>query len=66
MTCGLALQVTEFTNTSNEFMNYKIPASTMVILKDKESNIWLGCAGGLYRINKDGIVINVRTNGPWN
>jgi hypothetical protein len=26
--------------------------------------MWIGCAGGLYRLNSTGIVI-VTTNGPW-
>ncbi len=51
--------------TNNEFVNYKVPTSTMVFLKDKKDNVWLGCAGGLYKIDEDGKVINVRTNGPW-
>jgi ligand-binding sensor domain-containing protein len=51
---------------NNEFINYKVPASIMDILKDKKENIWFGCAGGLYRIDKDGKTKNVTTNGPWN
>ncbi len=51
---------------NNEFINYKVPTSTMSFLKDKKGNIWLGCAGGLYKIDKDGKTINVTTNGPWN
>lgn len=51
--------------TNNEFINYKVPTSTMVFLNDIEGNIWLGCAGGLYKIDKNGEVINVKTNGPW-
>lgn len=50
---------------NNEFVNYKVPASAMTFLKDKEGNIWLGCSGGLYKIDKDGEVINVKTTGPW-
>lgn len=52
--------------TNSEFINYKVPASIMDILKDKEENIWFGCAGGLYKIGKDGKVKNVTINGPWN
>jgi len=37
----------------------------MSILKDKKGNIWLGYAGGLYKIDKYGEAINVTTNGPW-
>ncbi len=47
------------------FVNYDVPVSIMSILEDKEGNIWLGCAGGLYKIDDDGEVINVKTNGPW-
>jgi ligand-binding sensor domain-containing protein len=50
---------------NNEFVNYKVPTSTMSFLKDKKDNIWLGCAGGLYKIGIDGKAINVTTNGPW-
>ena len=46
------------------FKNYNVPKSTMSILKDSKGTIWLGCAGGLFRINSKGIV-NVTTNGPW-
>jgi ligand-binding sensor domain-containing protein len=48
-----------------EFVNYDVPTSTMSFLKDNEGNIWLGCAGGLYKIDKNGAVKNVTTNGPW-
>lgn len=48
-----------------EFVNYAIPKSTVSFLKDKKGNVWLGCAGGLYRIAADGKIMNVTTNGPW-
>ena len=51
--------------TNHKFVNYKVPTSTMAFLKDTKGNIWLGCAGGLYRIDKNGDVKNVTTNGPW-
>jgi ligand-binding sensor domain-containing protein len=51
--------------TDNGFLNYKVPTSTMVFLKDKKGTVWLGCAGGLYKIDEDRKVINVKTNGPW-
>jgi len=35
------------------------------IAEDSKGNVWLGCAGGLYKINKDGETKNVTTNGPW-
>ena len=54
------------TNTQiNKFVNYKLPRSTMAFVKDKEMNIWLACTSGLYIIDKEGIVINVMTYGPW-
>lgn len=52
--------------TDNGFVNYKVPTSTMVFLKDLKGNVWLGCAGGLYRIDINGETINVKTSGPWN
>ncbi len=52
--------------TNGEFINYKVPVPVMDVLKDKEENIWFGCAGGLYRIDKDGKTKNVTVNGPWN
>jgi ligand-binding sensor domain-containing protein len=51
---------------NNEFINFKIPKSAMNFLKDKEGNIWVGCAGGLYRINLNGEIVNIIRNGPWN
>jgi ligand-binding sensor domain-containing protein len=50
---------------NDTFVHYTIPKSTMSILKDSKGTIWLGCAGGLYKINKRGNIINVMTNGPW-
>ncbi len=49
---------------NNGFKNYDVPNSTMSMTEDKNGNLWLGCAGGLFRINSNGIV-NVTTNGPW-
>lgn len=51
--------------TNKEFVNYQIPVPVMAILNDTEENIWLGCAGGLYKVDRDGKVMNVRANGPW-
>ena len=50
---------------NNEFINYEVPTSTMSFLKDNTGNIWLGCAGGLYKIDQNGKTINIMTNGPW-
>ena len=51
--------------TNNGFVNYKVPVSVMDIVEDEKGIIWLGCAGGLYKIDQDGSVVNVTTNGPW-
>lgn len=50
---------------NNEFINYNVPKSIMRFLDDQKGNIWLGYAGGLYRINATGEVLNIKTNGPW-
>ena len=50
---------------NNRFKNFAIPKSTMSFTKDQSGNIWLGCAGGLYRINRNGSIENVTTGGPW-
>jgi ligand-binding sensor domain-containing protein len=49
-----------------KFINYAVPNSTMSFCKDTKGNMWLGCAGGLYRINSKSEVLNITTNGPWN
>lgn len=51
---------------NKEFVNYQVPKSTMSFLKDQSGNIWLGCAGGLFRINSKGEILNITTTGPWN
>ena len=48
-----------------EFIHYDVPTSVMSMVEDKKGIIWLGSAGGLYKINLEGEVINVTTNGPW-
>lgn len=48
------------------FTNYNVPISIMSIQDDKKGNLWLGGAGGLYKINSKGEVVNVTTEGPWN
>jgi ligand-binding sensor domain-containing protein len=37
----------------------------MDILEDNKGTIWLGCAGGLYKIDEEGNAINVTISGPW-
>lgn len=49
----------------NEFVNFAVPNSTMSIIKDNSGNIWLGCAGGLFRINTEDEILNVTSTGPW-
>jgi len=49
-----------------EFKNYEVPISIMSMANDKKGNLWLGGAGGLYKIYKHGKIVNVTTNGPWN
>jgi ligand-binding sensor domain-containing protein len=49
----------------SEFKNYNVPISVMSITKDKKGNLWLGGAGGLYKIDRKGNINNVTTNGPW-
>lgn len=48
------------------FKNYEVPTATMAFLKDMAGNIWLGCAGGLYKIGTNGAIRNITTKGPWN
>jgi ligand-binding sensor domain-containing protein len=48
-----------------EFKHYDVPISIMGMKEDRKGNLWLGGAGGLYRINQSGDVINVTTKGPW-
>lgn len=49
----------------NAFKHYNIPISIMGMLEDRKGNLWLGGAGGLFRIKQNGEVINVTTKGPW-
>ena len=48
-----------------EFINYNISISVMSMLEDKKGTLWLGAAGGLYRMNAKGEIINVLQTGPW-
>ncbi len=50
---------------NNSFIHYEVPVPIMDILRDDKGRIWLGCAGGLFRIQEDGDVINITTSGPW-
>ncbi len=42
-----------------EFTHYKIPISIMSIKEDKKGDLWLGGAGGLYKINLKGEITNI-------
>lgn len=47
------------------FKHFNVPISIMGMLDDQQGNLWLGGAGGLYRINQKGEVINVTTKKGW-
>lgn len=47
-----------------DFINYECSQAVMSFLEDKDGTIWIGCAGGLYRIESD-VLVNVTTKGPW-
>lgn len=52
--------------TGTTFVRYSVPVPIMDILEDNKGTIWLGCAGGLYKIDEEGNAINVTISGPWN
>lgn len=54
----------QFTNYSGDNAESRFPKSVVSMLEDSKGNIWMGCAGGLFRLNSAGIV-NVTTKGPW-
>ena len=47
------------------FKNYKIPIAIVEMTTDEHGNLWLAGTGGLYKINENEEIINVKTNGPW-
>lgn len=47
------------------FSNFNTPVAIMSVSNDRQGNMWLGGAGGLYKINSEGELIEVRENGPW-
>ena len=49
----------------NEFHHYEIPISIMDMMYDKKGNLWLAGAGGLYKIDTNGTLINITQEGPW-
>ncbi len=42
----------------------KSPSHVQSIFEDKQGNLWLGCSGGLYRLEGQSYV-NVMRTGPW-
>ena len=49
----------------NEFEGYDVPISVMSITEDNNGNLWLGGAGGVYRINSQNDIQYINTDGPW-
>lgn len=54
----------QFRNFSKRDSGHPFSNSIVSILKDSKGKVWLGCAGGLFRLDSEGIV-NVTTEGPW-
>lgn len=55
----------------NTFINYvvsyeeeKISKPVVSVLEDSNGIVWVGCAGGLFRLDS-GRMVNVTKNGPW-
>ncbi len=47
-----------------EAHRYGLPTHVQSLYEDRKGCLWLGCSGGLYRM-QDGKAINVTRNGPW-
>ena len=54
------------------FINYsvvdpvdKTPKAIMSFLEDSNGVMWIGCAGGLFRLDAN-VAVNITTDGPWN
>lgn len=47
------------------FKHYEVPVSVVKMLNDRNGVLWLAGAGGLYKIDATGMVINVTIDGPW-
>lgn len=54
----------QFTNYSTDSYGEIFSKPIMGVLEDSSGRIWLGCAGGLFRLESD-LIINVTINGPW-
>jgi len=55
----------DFTNYSAVDSVTGTPKSVMSFLEDSKGTLWIGCAGGLFRLKSDGTTVNITTNGPW-
>lgn len=55
----------DFTNYSVVDPVDKTSKATMSFLEDRNGTMWIGCAGGLFRLDANGAV-NITTDGPWN
>ncbi|MEM7087429.1 MAG: two-component regulator propeller domain-containing protein [Bacteroidota bacterium] len=55
----------DFTNYSVVDPVDKTPKAIMSFLEDSNGAMWIGCAGGLFRLDANGTV-NITTDGPWN
>ena len=53
-----------FTNYDSDGSKGLFPKPVTNILEDRNGKIWLGCAGGLFRLDENGVV-NVTVDGPW-
>lgn len=54
----------DFTNYSVVDPVDKTSKAIMSFLEDSNGTMWIGCAGGLFRLEANGAV-NIKTNGPW-
>lgn len=49
----------------HSFHHFEVPISIMDMMYDKKGILWLAGAGGLYKIDANGSLINVTQEGPW-
>ncbi|MDA9774522.1 hypothetical protein N9B82_06155 [Saprospiraceae bacterium] len=54
-----------------EFVNYQVnypgdesSLASVKMFEDSKGNLWISCAGGLFRLNDQG-VMNITIDGPW-
>mgnify|MGYP000389173222 CR=1 FL=1 len=60
-----------YTYNGERFTNYPVvdpvtkkPKAVVSFLEDRNGTIWIGCAGGLFRLDA-GATTNITTKGPW-